>query len=1044
MRITRLEMDNFGPFNGHNVDGFSPGLTVVHGENESGKSALRAFMRVILFGFPRARTQERAEYYYEPTLPGGAGGSLFINDASGEPYAVNRVEGVRGGPVTVSGTRDGGDDLLHELIGGVDDAFYQNVFSISLTQLQSFEALGRDEITERIYSAGLGMGNVSLRDVTRNLDDRISKYRRVRSGSLFDLEKELRTAREELEDQRRELAGYDRLSDRLRELQATSEKLDRQLNELRTDASHTERLLELRDPWLTRQRLQKEIAELPASNAIPVDGIERLDGRVRDIRDLESRIEDGDRRDRKRERRSSGLAVVDTFPSREADIRTATSSIAYYQEAVRDIPKRAAEAAEIESGVERDLAAIGPGWTGERVAAFNDAPGTIARIQSTADSRDEARRAASRAREDLERAAEDAEHAAEALKEAANRLAAAPPPPTESLEQLERKRDRLATLEGALAELETGRSQGTRPSATSPFTGIAITGVVLAIAGLLGIALAAFFGEVAGAVTGVLALVAGVALFFTSRSQSGSAEVQPQAAPDVADEVASITKELELPAPVSSRAVVEVRNAVGREIDRKRESSVLIAAEQAARNASETVEKRRGQAAEKVDSAARLFGEADESWDRLLAELDLHTHFDRDDALGAINNLGVLAGRTRQAAELRQRVSAMQAQNAETDRLLASILDAAGLDAPVPGAGLASLRELEQCWEEHVEALGQQQTLNRESDDWKDERTGLVSALETAKSDVANLLNASGCESADQFRDLATRTESRRRLERELDGLKTSAPDLFGPRADEIDSALEGTEPEGLQAGLAASEEKARLVGEERNAAMREEGEVRGSLRQMETEDRVACLHASIDELTERIQEEAREWSVLTVARSLLDQTRDEFQEQRQPSLLKAASGYFNKMTLGRYSGVRAVIGEERFEAIAADGRSVPPEQLSRGAAEQLWLSIRFALIDEYGSRSRLPVVLDDLLVNFDPQRARAACSAITALAERQQVIFLTCQPSAVSMLQEASAEHSGNGMSLIRLNGSDNPSVQDQETLSAERRERLEAHAES
>jgi uncharacterized protein YhaN len=81
-------------------------------------------------------------------------------------------------------------------------------------------------------------------------------------------------------------------------------------------------------------------------------------------------------------------------------------------------------------------------------------------------------------------------------------------------------------------------------------------------------------------------------------------------------------------------------------------------------------------------------------------------------------------------------------------------------------------------------------------------------------------------------------------------------------------------------------------------------------------------------------------------------------------------------------------------------------------------LSIRFALIDEYSSRSPLPVVLDDLLVNFDPGRARAACSAISALAERQQVIFLTCQPSTVSMLEEAVGTSPGIEMSVINLDG--------------------------
>ncbi|MBT6680536.1 MAG: AAA family ATPase [Chloroflexi bacterium] len=339
MRLTRLEMDNFGPFSGHKVDGFSSGLTVVHGENEAGKSALRAFMRVILFGFPRARSQERADYYYEPILPGGAGGSLFVTDPNGDPYSINRVEGVRGGPVTISGTRDGGDDLLHELIGGVDDAFYQNVFSISLTQLQSFEALGRDEIPERIYSAGLGMGNVSLRGVTRTLDDRISRLQRTAStrstaGSLFDVEKQLRTAREKLDEKRRELAEYGRLSDELRELERSAKELGEELSELRASAARTGRLLDLRDSWLNARRLRDEISSLPASRPILVGGVERLDEIERVRRETEERIAQDDRRERERNRQVADLPVVEAFARREDDVRKVVGRIGYYQDAV--------------------------------------------------------------------------------------------------------------------------------------------------------------------------------------------------------------------------------------------------------------------------------------------------------------------------------------------------------------------------------------------------------------------------------------------------------------------------------------------------------------------------------------------------------------------------------------------------------------------------------------------------------------------------------------------------------------------------------------
>jgi hypothetical protein len=111
-------------------------------------------------------------------------------------------------------------------------------------------------------------------------------------------------------------------------------------------------------------------------------------------------------------------------------------------------------------------------------------------------------------------------------------------------------------------------------------------------------------------------------------------------------------------------------------------------------------------------------------------------------------------------------------------------------------------------------------------------------------------------------------------------------------------------------------------------------------------------------------------------------------------------------MTLGRYSSVRAVLGENRFEVVMDDSVGKRPEQLSRGTAEQLFLALRFALVEEYCSNTEsMPVLLDDVLVNFDPVRARAAAAAVIELSKRHQVIALTCHPDTVTMFQSAAKE---------------------------------------
>ena len=86
-----------------------------------------------------------------------------------------------------------------------------------------------------------------------------------------------------------------------------------------------------------------------------------------------------------------------------------------------------------------------------------------------------------------------------------------------------------------------------------------------------------------------------------------------------------------------------------------------------------------------------------------------------------------------------------------------------------------------------------------------------------------------------------------------------------------------------------------------------------------------------------------------------------------------------------------------------AAGASKQPAELSRGTREQLYLALRFGLIREFGEHAeRLPVVVDEALVNFDPERARLAAESFAQLAETNQVLVFTCHPSTAEMFADA------------------------------------------
>ena len=63
---------------------------------------------------------------------------------------------------------------------------------------------------------------------------------------------------------------------------------------------------------------------------------------------------------------------------------------------------------------------------------------------------------------------------------------------------------------------------------------------------------------------------------------------------------------------------------------------------------------------------------------------------------------------------------------------------------------------------------------------------------------------------------------------------------------------------------------------------------------------------------------------------------------------------------------------------------------MSCGTADQMYLALRLAMVRRLLPQDA-PLVLDDALVNFDDERARAAVELLTREAENRQVILFTC-----------------------------------------------------
>jgi uncharacterized protein YhaN len=102
----------------------------------------------------------------------------------------------------------------------------------------------------------------------------------------------------------------------------------------------------------------------------------------------------------------------------------------------------------------------------------------------------------------------------------------------------------------------------------------------------------------------------------------------------------------------------------------------------------------------------------------------------------------------------------------------------------------------------------------------------------------------------------------------------------------------------------------------------------------------------------------------------------------------------------------------EAIRVISSSGAELEAASLSRGSIEQLYLCLRIGLAETFAERSEaLPIILDDVLVNFDPLRAAAVAEVLAETSENHQVLFLTCHPHLTELVMRAAPD-----AQLVRL----------------------------
>jgi len=152
-----------------------------------------------------------------------------------------------------------------------------------------------------------------------------------------------------------------------------------------------------------------------------------------------------------------------------------------------------------------------------------------------------------------------------------------------------------------------------------------------------------------------------------------------------------------------------------------------------------------------------------------------------------------------------------------------------------------------------------------------------------------------------------------------------------------------------------------------------------------------ARLEEDLEFARRRLARGERKLQAYELALEFLVKARGDLLVSVNEALARGIERYFNIFSNGKYTCVG--VGEDGLEfRVYSDekGDWARPEELSGGAIDEFYLACRLALAQLLFGDARPPLVLDDVLVNFDAVRLGRALEVFRMLAPEYQVIIFT------------------------------------------------------
>ncbi|MCZ0872017.1 AAA family ATPase [Peribacillus sp. AS_2] len=949
-------------------------LQIFFGENESGKSTLMSFIHSMLFGFP---TKVQIEPRYEPKMHAKYGGRLSLITKKDGEIVIERVKGKATGDVklTFEDGRVGGEEELNEILHGVDKNYYQAIFSFDLQGLQGLHTLSEGTMSKYLLSAGL-IGNDKLLEAETKLQKELdSRFKPSGQKPLLNVKmKELKELQKKVKASEEEQQSYTALLQEEAKLKEELSKVTVDIQEIEEDLVNVSAFLRIKPLVEEQGELEAEISKIPDVN-FPVDGLKRLEQLQAVGIPMKAQLAALTEKMNKLEGKLTEIKINPFIKEHKEQIEHAIDQGTLLEKLELDIRKAEHETLLEEKNIEKVKQELFLDVSDEEIRKLDISTFMKERVKRAEREKHQLQNDKKQLDEKYELQKGSLETTEARLKEIKAQLL--PDEKRIELESLYNKQNNIEfeaaqslILDEQILELEKQLGLQRKKEADNHKRSHIMNGslIVLLCLGAIG----SYFSE--QILLGVILLTVAV-LFAVSRYLFKGDDIS-----------SGYIRQLD--------EMKRKRAAIGSETNKGSEGESmgrLLELDQRLQRRFESESFKYEEREEAFESTIQEYADWEASRDRLDKELrNILSGWGLSYPGMEINLESVfeLLEKWKEAVDRKyetiKRHDFLQAEFEGKSKALFHFANSLDFETSTWREAIGQLkRELNKAVEFSVQLT-----------QWMQERSRLTNEIEQLTmengyldAEMEMLFNLAKVKDEEEFRHVAALSEKKITLQKQLDliaiqiGQSRMLPE-------QIQSYLK----QGINTYTFENlEQKRKDSVKVKSLLLEKRADAKHKIKQLEVSGIYDDLLHRFHEEKAAFNEEAKEWAKLAIAKSLLNKTLDRYKRERLPKVIADAERHFSFLTNGNY---RKIILDQSGEGILvqrSDGLSFRVEEVSRGTAEQIYVSLRLALADHTFENDSFPLIIDDSFVNFDAERTKRMLELLKKVSKKRQILFFTC-----------------------------------------------------